>query len=172
MHALSFVSMGVEARCCLSKSTAHLPHMKRQPFLHNGRPHCGRRHCHCCRHLRCHCRLHCRCCCRGHRNHPLPLPLPLAIAVAVSVNHCRHHLCCVAVSHCCCRRPCRRPLPSPSPSAITIAMPLAITAAMPLDISEHCCLGAARILFNQLKQRMLTLFYIVCTVGGALIKAE
>ncbi len=42
---------------------------------------------------------------------------------------------------------------------------------MPLAISESCCLGAARIVFNQLKQRMLTLFYFVWTVGGALVKA-
>ncbi len=38
-------------------------------------------------------------------------------------------------------------------------------------ISESCCLGAARIVFKQFKQRMLTLFYFVWTVGGALIKA-
>ncbi len=49
-------------------------------------------------------------------------------------------------------------------------MPLAITIAMPLAISESCCLGAARIVFDQLKQKMLTLFYFVWTVGGALIK--
>ncbi len=42
---------------------------------------------------------------------------------------------------------------------------------MPLAISESCCLGAAKIVFNQLKQRMLTLLYFVQTVGGALIKA-
>jgi hypothetical protein len=40
-----------------------------------------------------------------------------------------------------------------------------------LAISKSCCLGAARIVFNQLKQIMLTLFYFVWTVGGALIKA-
>jgi hypothetical protein len=42
---------------------------------------------------------------------------------------------------------------------------------MPLAISESCFLGVARIVFDQLKQRMLTLFYFVWTVGGALIKA-
>ncbi len=42
--------------------------------------------------------------------------------VAVTVNHCRRHLCCVAVSHCCCRCPCRQPLPSPSPLAIAVAI--------------------------------------------------
>jgi ABC-type maltose transport system permease subunit len=46
----------------------------------------------------------------------------------------------------------------------------AITMAMPLAISESCCFGVARIVFKQLKQRMLTLFYFVQTVGGALIK--
>ncbi len=59
----------------------------------------------------------------------LTLPLPLAIAVVVSVNHCRRHLCHVAVSHRCRRCPCRRPLPSPSPSAIAVA----------IAISHHCC---------------------------------
>ncbi len=38
-------------------------------------------------------------------------------------------------------------------------------------ISESCCLGEAKIVFNQLKQRMLALFCFVQTVGGALIKA-
>ncbi len=42
---------------------------------------------------------------------------------------------------------------------------------MSLAISEMCCLGMARIVFDQSKQRMLTLFYFVWTVGGALIKA-
>ncbi len=40
-----------------------------------------------------------------------------------------------------------------------------------MAISKSCCLGTARIVFNQMKQRMLTLFYFVWTVGGALIKA-
>jgi hypothetical protein len=164
--------MGVEARCRPSKSTAHCRHMKRQPFFCNGCPHRGHRHCHCRCHLRCHRQLrrHCRCHC--HCNCPLPLPLllviansitstiaaaisvvlPSAIAVAVTlaVGHCRlHH-----------RWPSQLSLPS------------AITVAMPLAISESCCLGAARIVFNQLKQRMLTLFYFVRTVGSALSKAR
>jgi hypothetical protein len=121
VNALSFVSMGVEARCCPSKRAAHLCHMKRQPFLCNGCPCCGRRHCHCrrrfhChRRLRCHCRRRCRCNC----NCPSPLPLPSAIAIAVSVNHCRRHLCCFAISHCCHQRPCHR---QSSPSAIAVAI--------------------------------------------------
>jgi hypothetical protein len=163
MHALLFVSKGVEARCCPSKSTARCCHMKRQPFLCNGCPCRGRHYCHCRCHLHCYRRLHCRCHCCRRRNCSSPLPLLLAIDVVIAIDHCRRHLCCIAVSHCCCRCHCRWPLPSPSPSTITVAMPLAI--------SESCCLGAARIVFNQLKQRMLTLFYFFCTVSGTLIKA-
>ncbi len=78
---------------------------------------------------------------RCHQPLPSPLPLPSDIAVSVTIGQCSCHLC--------------RPSPSP----------------LPLAISECCCLGAARIVFNQLKQRMLTLFYFVWTVGSALIKA-
>ncbi len=121
-----FVSMEVESRCRPSKSTAHCRHMKRQPFLCNGRPRHGRCHCNCCCHL-CHrCQLRCqlRCRCRRHcrHNRPLLLPLPSAIAVAVTVNHCCRHLCCVAVSHRCCCHPCCQPLLSRSPSAIAVAI--------------------------------------------------
>jgi hypothetical protein len=77
------------------------------------------------------------------------LPSAIAVKVTLAVGHCR--LC-----HC-------RPSQLPSLSAITIAMPLAI--------SESYCLGLARILFDQLKQRMLSLFYFVGTVGGVLIEA-
>jgi hypothetical protein len=42
---------------------------------------------------------------------------------------------------------------------------------MSLAISESCCLGAAKIVLNQSKQRMLTLFYFVGTLGGVLIEA-
>jgi hypothetical protein len=72
----------------------------------------------------------------------------IAVANALAVGHCRlrHHW----------------PLQLP--------LLLAITVAMLLAISKSCCLGAARIVFNQLKQRMLTLFNCVWTVGGALIK--
>ncbi len=124
MNALSFVSMGVEARCRPSKSAAHCHHMKRQPFLYNGSPCRGHRNSHRRHHLRCRCRIHRHCCCRCSCNRPSPLPLPLAISVsiAVTVNHCRHHLCCVAVSHCCRQRPCCWPLPSLSPSAIAVAI--------------------------------------------------
>jgi hypothetical protein len=69
------------------------------------------------------------------------IPLLLAIAVSVTIGHCSCHL--------------HWPSLSPLPSAI----------------SESCCLGAARIVFDQLMQRMLTLFYFDWTVGGALIKA-
>jgi hypothetical protein len=81
----------------------------------------------------------------------ISVALPSAIAVAVAL----------AVGHCCLRH--RRPSQLPLPSAITVAMLLAIF--------ESCCLGMAKIVFNQLKQRMLTLFYFVQTVGSALIKA-
>jgi hypothetical protein len=120
--------MGVEARCCPSKSAAHHRHMKRQPFLCNGCPCHGRHHCHCRCHLRCCCQLQCHHHCRRHRNCPSLLPLPSAIAVMVTVNHCCRHLCCVAVSHHCCRVPCCQPLPSPSPSAITVA----------ITVGHHC----------------------------------
>ncbi len=110
--------MGVEARCCPSKSAAHCRHMKRQPFLHG---------CPCRDHLLCHRRRHfrLRLRCRRHhhcrRNRPSPSLLLWAIA-AVTVKHCHHHLCCIAVSHRSCHCPCRRTLPSPSLSAIAVAI--------------------------------------------------
>ncbi len=144
------LSMGVEARCRPSKSTAHCCHMKRQPFLCNGCPCRGHCHCHRCCHLPCCCRLRCRCRCSCRRNRPLPLPLLAAIAIAVTVNHQRDHLCwaaviavavALAVGHCRLRH--RQPLQLP--------LLLAITVIMPLAISESCCLGMAKIVFNQLK---------------------
>ncbi len=125
VNALSFVSMGVEARCCPCHSAAHRPHMKRQPFLCHCHPCRGRCHCnhHCL--LRCHRQLHHHCCCC------CPSPLLSAIAVAVPVNHCCCPLCCIAISHChcCCRCPRRRPLLSPSPLAIAVA----------ISVGHHCC---------------------------------
>ncbi len=126
VNALSFVSMGVEARCHPSKSAAHCRHMKRQTFLHGCPCHCHLL-CHHCRHLRLRLRCHC---CRHHccrRNCPLPSPLPWAISV-VTVNHRHCHLCRIAVSHCCCCCPCRRTLPSPSLSAIAVA----------IAVGHHC----------------------------------
>ncbi len=110
--------MGVEARCPPCHSAAHCRHMKRQPCLCHHHPHHGHGHCNHRRHL-CHC---CQLCCH-HRCH-CPLLLLSAIAVAVAVNHCRHHLCCITVSHrlCRCRHPCCWPLLSPSPSAIAVAI--------------------------------------------------
>jgi hypothetical protein len=70
------------------------------------------------------------------------LPSAIAVAVTLAVGRCRLH-------H-------RWPSPLPSPSAI----------------SESCCLCAARIVFKKLKQKWLTLFYFVQTVGGTLIKAR
>jgi hypothetical protein len=54
---------------------------------------------------------------------------------------------------------------------LQLPLPSAITVAMPLAISESCCLGTARIVLDQSKQRMPSLFYFVGTVGGVLIKA-
>ncbi len=76
-----------------------------------------------------------------HQPSPLPSPLPLAIAVSITIGHLSCHLS----------------RPSPLPLLSTMF--------------KSCCLGAARIVFDQLKQRMRTLFYFVWTVGGALIKA-
>jgi hypothetical protein len=112
------MSMGVEARCCPSKSAAHCRHMKRQPFLH-GCPCRGRLLCHHRSHLRL--RLCCRPLCHRHRPSLLPSPLPWAIA-AVALNHCHRHLCRVAVSHCCRCRPCHWTLLSLSLLAITVAI--------------------------------------------------
>jgi hypothetical protein len=78
------------------------------------------------------------------------LPSAIAIAVALAIGHCR-------LSHC-------WQLQSPFPLAITVALPSAI--------AKSCCLGVVRIVFKQFKQIMLTLFYFVWTVGGALIKAR
>jgi hypothetical protein len=175
MH-FPFVSMGVEARCCPCHSAAHCRYMKRQPCLCHHHPRHGRRHCNRRRHLRHYCQLchHCHCRC------PSPSPLPITI----TVGHC----CCG------CRQPspplsllrCRQPLPSPSPLPLPSPSAIAVSVTvghhcchlhwpslspLPLAISKSCCLGMARILFDRLMQRMLTLFYFVRTVGGALIKA-
>ena len=143
--------MGVEARCCPSKSTAHCRHMRGNPSFMVA----------------------------------LAMAVSFAIAVAISdsdsiavaitvaiaIAHRRGifvtlpsaiaFAVALAVRHCRLRH--RRPLQLPSPLAITIAMPSAI--------SESCCLGTARIVFDQSKQRMLTLFYFVGTVGGVFIEA-
>jgi hypothetical protein len=124
VNALSFVSMGVEARCCPCHSTAHCRHMKRQPCLchrHSchGRCHSDRRH-HLCHHrqLPHHHRCHC------------PSPSPSAIAVAIAIDHRRRPFCCVTISHgrCRCHCPCHRPLPSLSPSAIAVT----------ISVGHHC----------------------------------
>ncbi len=111
-----------------------------------------------------------------------PPPLPLPIAVAVSHCRCgrRQPLLLPSLLHC--RQPLPLPLPLPLPSLSAIAVFITIRhrschlrwplpSPSPSAISESCCLGVARIVFNQSKQRMLTLFYFVWTVGGALIKA-
>ncbi len=129
VNAHSFVSKGVEAMCRPCYSAAHWGHTKRQPSL-----------CHCCPcHGRHHCNRRCHLCCprklrcNHRRRHPLPSPSPSGIAIAVAVNHCRCHLCHIAVSTCYCRRSCRRPLPSPSPPAI------AVLVGNVADMSATCC---------------------------------
>jgi hypothetical protein len=74
--------------------------------------------------------------------------LPSAIAIAVAIIAVS-----VTIGHCSCHL--HWPSPSPLPSAI----------------SKSCCLGTAKIVFNQLKQIMLTLFYFVWIVDSALIEA-
>jgi hypothetical protein len=93
---------------------------------------------------------------------PLQLPSTIAAAISVALPSAIAVANALAIGHCRLRH--RRPSQLPLPSTITVAMPSAI--------SESCFLGAARIVFNQLKQRMLPLFYFVCTVGGALIKPD
>ncbi len=113
---------------CLSPPHEDAPFLRNGPLC-RGRCHCHRRRHHrrhhqfCrhphprpCRRCRCHRPCHCHC------DRPLPSLLPSATALAVFVNHCRRHLCCVAVSHHCRQRPCRWPLPSPSLSAIAVAI--------------------------------------------------
>ncbi len=111
---------------------------------------------------------------------PLPSPLQSPIAVAIAVGHCRcgRHQPSPPPSLSRCRQPLLLLLLLPSTLAIFVIVghyqlpsPSAITVAMPLAISDSCCLGTARNVFNQLKQRMLTLFNFVRTVGGVLIEA-
>jgi hypothetical protein len=91
---------------------------------------------------------HCRHCCRGPLLRLLwtiaaaisvALPSAIAVAIALAIGHCR-------LRHC-------WPSQLPSPSAITIAMLLAI--------SKSWCLGAARIVFDQSKQRILPYFILL-----------
>ncbi len=114
---------------------------------------------------------------------PLPLPLPSLvpspIAVAVAVGHrrwgCRHPL--PPLSLLCCHH--KSPLPLPLPLAIAVSVTVGhhschlhwpLPLPSPLAIAKSCCLDTARIVSKQFKQIMLTLFYFVQTVGGALIK--
>jgi hypothetical protein len=119
LNALSFVSMGVEARCCPCHSAAHRRHMERQPCLCHHHPCRGRLHCNC----RCAKSItiavavaHCR------RPWPLLLRLPLTIAAAVSVALLLAIAIAVAIAlaigHCHLHN--RRPLQLPSLLAITI----------------------------------------------------
>jgi hypothetical protein len=115
-NAFSFVSMGVEARCCPSKSAAHCRHTKRQPFLCNGCP-C---------HVRCHCRCRCHLHCRHQIHHPSLLPLlsqsPIAVAVAVSHCRCSRRQPLPPPSLSCCRQPSLSPLPLPLAIAVSVTI--------------------------------------------------
>ncbi len=109
---------------------------------------------------------------------PPPLLLPLPNAVAIAIGHCRcgHSQPSPPPSLLSSCQPSLLPLPSPSPSAIAASVTVSHhschlhwSSPSPLlpAISKSCCLGAAMIVFEQLKQRMLTLFYFVWTVGDA-----
>ncbi len=103
---------------------------------------------------------HCCHCCHW----PLPLRSPSTIAATISVASLSAIAVAVALAIGNFRLHHRRPLQLPSP--------LAIRCLLPSAISKSCCLVAARIVFEQFKQRMVTLFYFVWTVSGALIKAR
>ncbi len=126
---------------------------------------------HCHHSLHCHCR-HCCCCHHHHHCHcnyfrPLPLPSPSAITFAVAISHCRRHW--------------RWSLLFPLPLAIAVAGSVVVTIAIAISIGnwcchcrdkchlpqkrrrpslESCCLGAATIIFKQLKQIILTFFIL------------
>jgi hypothetical protein len=142
----------VKARCCPCHSAAHCRHMKRQPSL-----------CHCCH-------------CHGHRHcNPLPFPLPLPlmlpkpIAIPIAIGHCCRSCRCPSpppsLSH------CRQPLLLPSSSPLSIADSVTIghhschlhwPSPLPFlsAIAKSCCLGTARIVFEQFKKITLTLFIL------------
>ncbi len=108
--------MGVEARCCPSKSAAHCRHMKRQPFLH-GCPHHGRLLCH-------------------HRRH---LQLAMATATAPSPSPSLSQLpiaVAAAVGHCCGHRE-----PSPPPSLLRCRQPLLLPSPLLSDIAVSIIVG-------------------------------
>ena len=92
----------------------------------------------------------------------LAVAVAIAIAVAISIVVANFITIVVAVAHRRRRQPshcsCHLHWPSLSP--------------LPLAISESCCLGTARIVFDQLKQRMLTLYYCVWTVGGKIDQSQ
>ncbi len=163
------MSMGVEARCSPSKSTARFCHMKRQPFLHGHR---------CCGHLLCHCRCHlqlrlrcCHCCYyRCHCNCPSPSPLPWAIA-ADAMNHCRRHRCRVAISHCCNRHPCHRTLLSPSLLAIAVAIAVGHHRHHAVSHFQELLPWRSKICIQPIKAKNAYLILFFGIVGGVLIKA-
>ncbi len=104
---------------------------------------------------------------------PSPLSLPLPIAIAVGHCHCSPHQPLPPPSLLCRRQRSPLPSPSPLPSAIDVSITIGHCSCylhwpspspLPLAISESCCLGAVRIVFDQLKQRMLIFFF--CSDSG------
>ncbi len=110
---------------------------------------------------------------------PLQLPLPslLPSLLPMLLMSPQPITIDVAISHCCCSRchpslpqsllPCRQPLPLPLPSPLVIALSVTIgncsrhlhrppPLPLLLPIAKSCCLGMARIVFEQFKQIMLT----------------
>jgi hypothetical protein len=108
VNAHSFVSMGVEARCCPCHSTAHCRHMKRHPSLCQCCPCCS------CRHCDCHLCLRCR-----------AVAIAVAITIAIAHRHCHH------------RRPLPSRSPSPIATTISVTLPSAIAIAVALAV-DHC----------------------------------
>jgi hypothetical protein len=106
-------------------------------------------------------------------------PQPIAIAVVVGHCCCSFHCPSLPPSLLRCRQPSLLPLTSPLAIAVSITVgnrschlhwPSPLPLSLP--IAKSYCLGVARIVFEQFKQIMCTLFYFVRTVGGALIKAR
>ncbi len=103
---------------------------------------------------------------------PLQSPSPLLWAIAaVAVTNRRRHLCHVALSHCCRRCPSHQTLLSPTPLDIAVAIAVGHHRPHAVDHFRELLPWRSKNVFEQLKQRMLTLFYFIGTVGSLLIEA-
>jgi hypothetical protein len=89
------------------------------------------------------------------------LPLPIAAAISIALPSTIAIAVALIIGHCCLCHYQPLQLPSQWPSPLLL----------PLAIAKSCCLGVAGIVFKQFEQIIFTLFYLVWTVGGALIKA-